>query len=42
MRVSVSKNDDGKTWSIGSDDFTKHGNFDEYVRELRANVDDVP
>jgi hypothetical protein len=42
VRVTVSKNDDGKTWSVGNGDFKTHGNFDEYVRELRASVDDVP
>ena len=35
VRVTVSKNDDGKTWSVGQGDFKTHGDFDDYVRELQ-------
>jgi hypothetical protein len=35
VRVTVSKNDDGKTWSIGHGDFQTRGDFEGYLKELQ-------
>jgi hypothetical protein len=38
VRVTVSANDDGKTWSVGQGDFKTHGDFDGYLKELEKLV----
>jgi hypothetical protein len=35
VRVTVSQNDDGKTWSIGHGDFQTHGDFDAFLKQLQ-------
>lgn len=35
LRVTVSGNDDGKTWSMGSGDFDTRGDLAAYLKELR-------
>jgi hypothetical protein len=35
VRVTVSQNDDGKTWSIGNGDLKTHGDFDGFIKHLR-------
>ncbi len=36
VRVTVSKNDEGKTWSVGNGDFQTHGDFDGFMKQLRS------
>jgi hypothetical protein len=38
VRVTVSANDDGRTWSVGQGDFKTDGDFDGYVKELQKLV----
>jgi hypothetical protein len=35
VRVTVSKNDDGKTWSVGRGDFRTHGDFGAFLAKLQ-------
>ncbi len=39
VRVTISKNDDGKTWSVGNGDFRTHGDFDAFLKQLRSLPD---
>jgi hypothetical protein len=36
VRVTVAKNDDGKTWSVGNGDFNTRGDFNGFLKQLRS------
>jgi hypothetical protein len=36
IRVTVAKNDDGKTWSVGHGDFRTQGDFEKFVNDLKT------